>query len=156
MRENAKSQMGMKRSKKALPDVIPPRICRTFQRATFWFRAEKLENPNLERPGRKHDKISKMDTKGSKKALPEVIPPRICITFRRASFFVPTKTLENVDLEAPVRKHNKCQHFLADQAENTTNTEPERHVNFSKNVKTHNHRSKQDPYLTLRAENQAF
>ena len=37
--------MGLKQSKKALPEVIPPRICITFRRASFWSRSKKIKNP---------------------------------------------------------------------------------------------------------------
>ena len=77
-----------------------------------------------------------------KKALLEVIPPRICITFRRASFWS--------------RPENLKIRIWDDRVENTINTAPERHDNFSGNVQNHENRSKLDPYSTNRAENQGF
>ena len=75
-------------------------------------------------------------------ALPEVIPPRICITFRRASFWFQPKS-------------SKIE-ILDRQPGNTTNTKLGSRDNFSENHKIHAHRSKLDPYSTNRAENQAF
>ena len=86
-----------------------------------------------------------MDLKQSKKALPEVIPPRICVTFRRGSFWSRPETignLENTTLERLGRKHD--------------NTGPGRHDNFSKKVENHENRSELDPYSTNRAANQAI
>ena len=83
-----------------------------------------------------------MGMKWSKKALPDVIPPRICITFRRASFWS--------------RSKNSKVLFWELQAENTVNTGPGSHDNFFENVQNHENRSKQDPYSTNRAENQGF
>ena len=83
-----------------------------------------------------------MDTKRSNKDIPEVIPPRICITFRRLSFWFRPKHSEIV--------------FWEIQAENTLNTGPESRRHFSEKFKNHEHWSKLDPYSTSRAENQAF
>ena len=66
--------------------------------------------------------------KRSKKALLEVIPPRICVTFCRATFW-----------SRP--EHSEIR-FLADRSENTINTEPESHDNLCGNVKIHEIRSK--------------
>ena len=83
-----------------------------------------------------------MGMKRSNKALLEVIPPRICVTVRRATFrFRPNKSKIRI---------------LDDRAENTTNTGPGGHDNFSGNVKNHEHRSELDPYSPLRAEKRAF
>ena len=83
-----------------------------------------------------------MGTKRAKKALLEVIPPRICVTFRRASFWSRPK---------------KSKSRLGDGwAENTINSEPGSHDNFSELVEIHENRSELDPYSTNRAENQAF
>ena len=71
-----------------------------------------------------------------------MIPPRICITFRRAPFWSRLKSSE-------VR-------ILDDRAENTINTLSGSHVNFSGNHKFHENRSELDPYSTNRAENQGF
>ena len=43
MTEHKKNEMDTKRSKKALLKVIPPRICITFRRASFWFRPKHSE-----------------------------------------------------------------------------------------------------------------
>ena len=59
----------------------------------------------------------------SNKALPEVIPPRICITFRRATF-----------RSRPKRSKSR---IWDDQVENMTNTDLKRHDNFSENLKNH-------------------
>ena len=83
-----------------------------------------------------------MDTKRSNTALLEVIPPRIYITFRHASFWFRPKHSEIVFWELP--------------AENTVNTGPESRRHFSEKFKNHEHWSKLDPYSTSRAENQAF
>ena len=83
-----------------------------------------------------------MNTKRSNKALPEVIPPRICITFRRATFRTGPKNTKMMCWD--------------DKAENTTNTGPGSHDNFSEKVKNHEHQSKLNPYWTSRAENQTF
>ena len=83
-----------------------------------------------------------MGMKWSKKALPDVIPPRICITFRRASFWSPLKNSKVL--------------FWELQAENTVNTGPGSHDNFFESVQNHENQSKQDPYSTSRAENQGF
>ena len=83
-----------------------------------------------------------MGTKRAQKALLEVIPPRICVTFRRASFsFRP--------------KSSKTQ-IWGGHAENTTNSGPGSHDSFSGNLENHENRSKLDPYSTSRAENQPF
>ena len=83
-----------------------------------------------------------MGMKWSKKALPEVIPPRICITFRRASFWSRSKSSKIM--------------FWELQTENTVNTEPWSHDDFSENFKNHENRSKLDPYSTNRDENRGF
>ena len=77
-----------------------------------------------------------------KKALPEVIPPRICVTFRRATF-----------RSRPKRSKSR---IWDDQVENTTNSDLKRHDNFSENLKNHENRSNLNPYSTNRAENQAI
>ena len=48
--------MGLKQSKKALPEVIPPRICITFRRGSFWSRPKTWKMWIVKHPGRKHDK----------------------------------------------------------------------------------------------------
>ena len=48
--------MGTKRAKKALLEVIPPRICVTFRRASFWTRPETSKLRIWKHPGRKHNK----------------------------------------------------------------------------------------------------
>ena len=83
-----------------------------------------------------------MVMKRAKKALPEVIPLRICVTFRRATF-----------RSWPKRSKSW---IWDDQVENTTNTDLKRHDNFLENLKNHENRSKLDPYSTNRAENQGF
>ena len=83
-----------------------------------------------------------MGMKRSKKALLEVIPPRICITFRRASFWYRPKSSKT------------C--FGSGRAENRTNTESGSHHNCLENVQNHEHLSEMDPYSTYRAENQGF
>ena len=83
-----------------------------------------------------------MGTKRTIKALLEVIPPRICVTFRRASFWFRPKT-------------SKCQ-LWDGWAENTINTEPESYNNFSEKVGNLENRSELDPYSTNRAENQGI
>ena len=80
--------------------------------------------------------------KGQNKTLREVIPPRICVTFRRATF-----------RSRPKRSKSR---IWDDQVENVTNTGLKRHDNFSGNLKNHEHRSKLDPYSTNRTENQAI
>ena len=80
--------------------------------------------------------------KRSNKALPEVIPPRICVTFRRATFrFRPKSPKIRIGDDRP---------------ENTVITGPGSHDNFSGKVKNHQNRSELDPYWTLRAEDQLF
>ena len=54
--EKSKSQMGMKRSNEPLLEVIPPRICVTFRRTSFWFRRKSSKMHIWKHPGRKHDK----------------------------------------------------------------------------------------------------
>ena len=99
------------------------------------------------RKGKDSSKITKTrksqnGMKRSNKALPELIPPRICITFCHASVgFRPTK-LESLFLGAPDRQHRK---YLA----------REMSLLFEK-CTNHEHRSKMEPYWTYRAENQAF
>ena len=83
-----------------------------------------------------------MGMKWSKKALLDVMPPRIYVTFRRATF-----------RSRPKRSKSR---ILDDQVENTTNTDLKRHDSFSEKVENHEHRSKLDPYSTNRAENQAI
>ena len=83
-----------------------------------------------------------MVTKWAKKALLEVIPPRICVTFRRASFWS--------------RPKNSKSRFGDGWAENTINSRPGSHDNFSEKVENHENRSELDPYSTNRAENQAI
>ena len=48
--------MGTNRSNKAPLEVIPPRICITFRRASFWFRPKTSKMQIWKHPGRKHDK----------------------------------------------------------------------------------------------------
>ena len=48
--------MGLKQSKKALPEVIPQRICITFRRVSFWSRPKTWKMWIVKHPGRKHDK----------------------------------------------------------------------------------------------------
>ena len=83
-----------------------------------------------------------MGTKRSNKALLDVIPPRICVTFRRASFWSRSKNSKIL--------------FWELQAENTVNTGPGSHDNFPENVQNHEQLSKRDSYPTSRAENQAI
>ena len=83
-----------------------------------------------------------MGMKRSKKALPEVRPPRICVTFRRATFWS--------------RPKNSKMCLSGDRPENSTNTMPGRDDNFSEDDENHQNRSKLDPYWTRRDENQEF
>ena len=83
-----------------------------------------------------------MGMKRSKKALLEVIPPRIYVTFRRGSFWSGPK--------------NSKGRLWDGWAENTINNGPESHDNFSEIVEIHENPTKLDPYSTNRAENQAF
>ena len=83
-----------------------------------------------------------MGTKQANKALLEVIPPRICTTFRRASFWSQSKRSKIL--------------FWELQTENTVNAGPGSHDDFSENFKNHENRSKLDTYSTNRAENQAI
>ena len=83
-----------------------------------------------------------MDTKMASKALFEVIPLRICVTFRRASFWYQPK--------------NSKSRLWDDWDEHTTNTGPESHDVFSGKIENHEHRSELDPYSTFRAETQGF
>ena len=94
-------------------------------------------------PSKMTDKSkSQMGTKRAKKALLEVIPPRICVTFRRASFWSGLKNWKSQ---------------LSDGwAENTMNSGPGSHDNFSDKIKNHENRSELDPYSILRSENQAI
>ena len=71
-----------------------------------------------------------------------MIPPRICITFRRASFWS--------------RPNNSKSRLLEDWAQNTINTEPGSHDTLSEKLENHGNRSKLNAYCTSRAENQAF
>ena len=83
-----------------------------------------------------------MGTKRAKKALLEVIPPRICVTFCRGSF--------GYRLEiSKMRLSNET-------SQNTTNTGPGSLDNFSENVENHENGLELDPYSTSRAENQGF
>ena len=83
-----------------------------------------------------------MVTKRATKALLEVILPRICITFRRTSFWSRPKNLKS--------------RLWDGWAENTINSGPGSHDNFSEIVEIHENRSKLDPYSTNRAENQVI
>ena len=83
-----------------------------------------------------------MDTKRAKKALLEVIPPRIGVTFRRASF--------------PSRPESSKIRIWGARAENTVNTVSGSHVDFSEHHGNHENRSELNPYSTFRAENQTF
>ena len=83
-----------------------------------------------------------MGTKRAKKALPEVIPPRICVTFRRAPFWS--------------RPENSKSRLWDDWAENTIDSGPGSHVNFSEKVEIHENRPELDPHSTNRAENQGI
>ena len=85
---------------------------------------------------------SEMGTKRAEKALFDVIPPRICVTFRRASFWS--------------RPKNSKSRIWDGWAENTINSGPGSHDNFSEIVQINENRSKLEPYSTNRAENQAF
>ena len=85
---------------------------------------------------------SQMGTKRAKKALLEVIPPRIGVNFRRASFCS--------------RPNNSKSRIWGGWAENTITTWPGSHDNFSEKVENHENRSELDPYSTFRAENQGF
>ena len=77
-----------------------------------------------------------MGTKRSNKALPEMIPPRICVIFRRASFWSRSKSSKIM--------------FWELQAENTVNIGPGSRGNFFENVQNHEHLSKRDPYDDIR------
>ena len=81
-----------------------------------------------------------MHTKRAKEALLEMIPPRICITFRRASFWSGPK--------------NSKSRLWKGWTENTITNGPVSHGNFSKKVGNHEDRSELDP--SLRAETQAI
>ena len=83
-----------------------------------------------------------MGTNWTQKALLEVIPPWICITFRRASFWF--------------RPKNSKSRLWDGWAENTINSGPGSHDNCSEKVEYHEHRLELDPYSTNRAENQGF
>ena len=85
---------------------------------------------------------SQMDTKRATKALLEVIPPRICVTFRRGSFWFRPKTSK--------------MRIWKPRPENTTNTVSGSRPDFSEKSENHETRSELDPYSTSRAENQAF
>ena len=83
-----------------------------------------------------------MAMKRTNKALPEVIPPRICLTCRPASFWFRLKTSN--------------MWVLSTRAGNTINTMSGSHDNFSENHENHEMWPKLDPYSTSLAENQAF
>ena len=83
-----------------------------------------------------------MGTKRAKKALLEVIPPRICVTFRRGSFWFRPKTSK--------------MRIWKPRPENTTNTVSGSRPDFSEKSENHENRSELDPYSTNRAENQGF
>ena len=83
-----------------------------------------------------------MATTRSKKALLEVIPPRICVTFCRGSLWY--------------RPENSKILVSDDRSQNTTNTGPGSLDNFSENVENHENGSGLDSYSTNRAENQGF
>ena len=85
---------------------------------------------------------SQMGTKRAKKALLEVIPPRICVTFRRGSFWFGPETSK--------------MRIWKPRPENTTNTVSGSRPDFSEKSENHENRSELDPYWTFRAENQAF
>ena len=83
-----------------------------------------------------------MGTKCTKKPLLEVIPPRICITLHRASFwFRPNSS------KMQIWKHPGRTRLIPCQEATTT---------FLKITKITKKQSKPDPYSTLRAENQAI
>ena len=81
-----------------------------------------------------------MGTKRAKKALLEVILPRICVTFCRGSFCS--------------RPQNSKSRVWDGWAENTINSGPGSHDNFFEKIENDENRSKLDPYSTNRAENQ--
>ena len=83
-----------------------------------------------------------MGTKRPKKALLEMIPPRICITFRRGSFWFRPKTSK--------------MRIWKPRPENTTNTVSGSRPDFSEKSENHENRLELDPYSTSRAENQAI
>ena len=83
-----------------------------------------------------------MSTKRPKKALLEVIPPRICVTFRRGSFWFRPKTSK--------------MRIWKPRPENTTNTVSGSRPDFSEKSENHENRLELDPYSTSRAENQAI
>ena len=83
-----------------------------------------------------------MGTKRPKKALLEVIPPRIYVTFRRCSFWFRPKT-SKMRIGKP-------------RPENTTNTVSGSRPDFSEKSENHENRLELDPYSTSRAENQAI
>ena len=83
-----------------------------------------------------------MGTKRPKKALLEVIPPRICVTFRRGSFWFGPETSK--------------MRIWKPRPENTTNTVSGSRPDFSEKSENHENRSELDPYSTNRAENQAI
>ena len=62
--------------------------------------------------------------------------------FSSGIFLVPTETLKK--------------RLRDGWTENTTNTMPGRHDNFSLKVESHEHGSEMDPYPTVLAENQGF
>ena len=83
-----------------------------------------------------------MGTKRAKKALLEVIPPRICVTFLRGTFWS--------------RSKNSKSRLWDGRAENTVSSGPGSYDNVSEKVENHENRSELDPYSTNRAENQGF
>ena len=83
-----------------------------------------------------------MVTKRETKVLLEVIPPRICVTFRRGSFRFGPET-------------SKMQ-IWKPRPENTTNTVSGSRPDFSEKSENHENRLELDPYSTYRAENQAI
>ena len=83
-----------------------------------------------------------MGTKWAKKTLLEVIPPRICVTFRRASFWFRLK-------------HSKIE-FLDRQDGNPTNDVSGSLDSCFKKHENLEIRSNMHPSSTYLAENQAF
>ena len=71
-----------------------------------------------------------MGTKRAKKALLEVISPRICITFRRASFWFRPKTLNMWIWKDSARKHNN---YLPCQQAMTTFLKKSKIMNIGRN-----------------------
>ena len=109
--------------------------------SVHFFRVSEIGKENG--PSTNTDKSKfQMVTKRTNKALLEVIPPRICITFRRTCLWSRPKGSE---IE-----------FWEDRAENTINTCSESYGNFSGKVNKHEKLSVLDAYLTLRAGNQGI